>query len=130
MRRLTLLVAFAVAPAGQATETHCLRDILYAEARGESIEHVAGLGQAAIVKASHEKKSLCQLPGVNRRRPKPEEKPYFELIANHLLRNHTTSITRGADHWNTGVRPRLPGKVTRQLGNHVFYTLVAPAEKH
>ncbi len=124
MKRLIPLI---VATSVQAGETECLRDILYAESRNQSVEAVAGLGQAAIVKAEKESKTLCQLKGVSRKLPPPEVRPYFEVIAKQLLKDHSTSITKGADHWNTGTKPQFPGKVTRQIENHVFYVMTAPS---
>lgn len=125
-RFLLLLVLTSPAYAG---EPECLRDILNAESRGETIEGVVGLGQSAIKKANDERSTLCNLKGVKRKQPIKEMAEYYLTLARHIINNPSTSVSKGADHWEVGTRPHLPGKVTRIIGNHVFYTLQPAREK-
>lgn len=107
----------------QANEALCLADILYAEARGESIEGVAAVGQAAIKKAKIEHTTLCKLQGVTRLTPSAVMLEYFTSMASHLLTHPKESISKGASHWERGTKPHLPGTVRRHIGKHIFYEL-------
>lgn len=123
---LLLLVLTSPAYAG---EPECLRDILNAESRGEPIEGVVAVGQSAIKKANNENTSVCDLKGVQRKHPVKEMAEYYLTLARHIINNPSTSVSKGADHWEVGTRPHLPGKVTRIIDNHVFYTLQPTREK-
>lgn len=126
----TIFVTLAIGSIANAkpTQTECLSRILYAESRGQSIEGVVSLGQSAVEKARKEHQTLCTLTGVTRKAPAKELAEYYALLAKQLITNPKTTISRGADHWNTGKKPALPGKVTRQIEGHVLYIMQAKAE--
>lgn len=120
---LTILAALMLSAAAIADEKSCLAATMYAESRSESIEHNVVIGQAAIQKAKKESTTLCRLKGVKKLTPDSKVKPYYEQLASKLIKEKSTHLSKGADHWNQGVKPALPGKVTRQINNHVFYVL-------
>jgi hypothetical protein len=126
-----LIIIFIMSGIGStalASESECLSRILYAESRGQSIEGVISVGQAAVEKARKEHLTLCKLNGVNRKTPIKELAEYYLLLAKHLVLHPSKSVSLGADHWNTGKKPALPGKVTRQIEGHVLYIMQAKAE--
>lgn len=127
---LTILATATISSTAQAkpTQTECLSRILYAESRGQSVEGVVSLGQSAVEKARKEHQTLCTLTGVNRKTPTKELAEYYALLAKQLITTPKTTVSRGADHWNTGKKPALPGKVTRQIEGHVLYIMQAKAE--
>ncbi len=112
-----------------AGEAECLRDIMNAEARGQTFTGVVGIGQAAMAKARVERSTLCKLGGVHRKSPAREMAEYYLTLARHLIAHPSESVSQGADHWNTGKRPAYNGKVTRQLDDHVLYVLAPVKEK-
>ena len=106
----------------QADESRCLASIMYAEARGESVEGAVAVGQAAMNKAEREDATLCGLRGVHKHQPPKTMLEYYLSLARQLLKNPSDSVVKGADHWDSG-KPHMPGKVTRVIGGHTFYTL-------
>lgn len=118
-----LLLMIFVSGQALASDADCLAEILYAEARGQAFEGVVTLGQASIKKADMEKSTLCALKGVHKKSPDKDMLEYYRAISKHLLSNKSTSMSRGADHWDSKAKPHLPGKVTRKIGGHIFYIL-------
>ena len=121
MKTLTLLFLL-LSTTTQADETHCLARIMYAEARGESIEGAIAVGQAAVNRGSP-----CKITGVKRKEPIKSLLEYYQALAKQII-NSKTDIVKGADSWNRGTKPAYRGNVTRQVGEHVFYILKAEAE--
>lgn len=120
--KIIATLLFLSAGIAQADESRCLASILFAEARGESLEGVVAVGQAAINKAKRERTHLCGLKGVHKAQPSTQMFDYYQQLASGLLRNPSNSVVKGADHWDSG-KPHMPGKVTRVIGRHTFYTL-------
>lgn len=106
----------------QGGEKECLSSILYAEARGEPLEGIVAVGQTAISKANREHTTVCGLKGVQRLTPNKNMIDYYVSLAHQLIIKPSTSISRGADHWDVG-RPHMPGYITRHIGHHTFYIL-------
>lgn len=106
----------------RADEAKCLASVMYAEARGESVEGVVAIGQATMAKASREEKTICRLPGVKRLTPPTPVLEYYLALAKQLVKTPKHSVAKGADHWGVG-KPRLPGRITRVIGDHTFYVL-------
>lgn len=122
---LTILATLMLSAAVSADEKSCLAATMYAESRNKSIEHNVVIGQTAIQKAKRESTTLCRLKGVKKLTPDSKVKPYYVQLAHQLLKEKKTHLSKGADHWNQGFKPALPGKITRQIDNHVFYVLDA-----
>lgn len=121
-------VFLAQMPVGHATEADCLSQILYAESRGEPLEGVVAVGQAAINRGKNQGKPICHISGVKRRKPPAQLADIYQGIARHLISKPSNAVAKQADSWNTGSKPRQPGEITRQIGGHVFYVLKAEAE--
>jgi len=121
MKSIYLLIAMSLILAGKAfaDERHCLAKIMYAE--DQSFEGAVAVGQATITRADNQEVSVCQVKGVKRKTlPKPIA-PYYLAVATELLAKPKTSVVGNADSWNAGKKPRLPGKITRVIGNRVYY---------
>ena len=131
MRGAAFLIAVAALSGGKAFagEASCLARILNAESRGESLEGLVATGQAAITRADDQDSNLCEVGGVHRSRPTQTMGQYYLALAKELLAHRSTSVSRGADSWNTGEKPAHPGKITRQIDHHVFYVMSAKGEK-
>ena len=114
------VVVWALAGSVYASEKDCLSSIIFAEARGEPLLGIAGLGQAAITKAAEEKTTLCHLSGVQRMSPDKDIKPYLDAISIELLSKPSTSISRGANRWHSGKDIYQHGKIKRKIGHHTL----------
>lgn len=126
MRNLlwVLLINLVSAPV-LADSTHCLARILYQEARGESIEGVMVLAETAVQLAINLKMTLCTLERSSQVQSRPVPKALqaaFRSMA-RIARSRPRTLSKGSDHWNTGRKPHMRGKIQRIIGNHVFYTL-------
>lgn len=126
---LTILSITSLCSTAHATELDCLTRIIHAESRGEPVEAVAITAQAAINRADDGKFCALIKSGiVNASKLVPTEvKPYFTAIAKAAI-SAKTDISKGANAWNTGTRPRQPGEITRISGKQVFYVLAANPE--
>ena len=126
MLRTLALSLFSI-PLVYASEDECLARILYQESRGESLEGAATLGQAAVELALNMQTTLCKLEksGLvhSKEIPKPL-KPAFTALAT-VSRMHPRLLSKGADHWDTGGRPHMRGKIKRVIGAHTFYQLTS-----
>jgi hypothetical protein len=120
MRLIALLL---ISGSVSANEPACLSRIMHAEAQGESISGVVAIGEAAIELSSAQHTTVCKLKGVHRAEPPAEMKGAYLALSKHLLAKKTGLVSKGADHWDKGATPHLPGKITRRIGGHVFYKL-------
>lgn len=124
MRMILLLLATLPAHAKPVEdEAKCLAQIMWSEARGESVEGVVAIGQATINRANG--KSICSVSGVTRKKPIPAMQDYYRALAKQIL-STKNDIVKGADSWNTGKKPAYKGEVTRIIGGHVFYVMNGP----
>lgn len=114
------VVVWALAGSVSAAEKDCLSSIIFAEARGEPLLGVAGLGQAAITKAAEEKTTLCHLSGVQKKPVDKDVKPYLDAISIELLSHPSTSISQGANRWHSGTDIKSHGKIKRKIGHHTL----------
>jgi hypothetical protein len=121
MKRLILLTALSF-PA-HADEAVCLSKILYAEARGASLEGTMIVGECTLTRAVKQSRSICAVTGVKRRSPPAALTPYYASLSKTLIANPTTHLSKGCDSWNRGTRPHLKGKVTRHADGQVFYVM-------
>ena len=130
MKGLVFLTACALMSGGKAfaDDATCLARILNAESRGESFEGLIATGQAAITRADDQDVNLCDVRGIHRTRPVQSMAQYYLALARELLTHRSTSISKGADSWNTGSKPAHAGTVTRHIDNHTFYILKAKGE--
>ena len=132
MKSIYFLIAAALisgSKAFAADNATCLARIMNAESRGESFEGLVSIGQSAITRAEDTDSNLCDVPGVHRKRPSKSMAEYYLAVARELLAHPSTSVSNGANSWNAGSKPAHPGKVTRQIDNHVFYTIKPRGEK-
>lgn len=112
-----------------ASEADCLSKIIYAETSGHSIEHAVAIGQAAVTKAENDDTNVCQLSGVKRKQPPKAMVEYYRVLSKQLLDKPKTTVSKGADHWNQGTRPKFYGVFKRQFDNQVLYTMAPRGEK-
>jgi hypothetical protein len=105
----------------QQNEINCLKNIIYSESRGESLEGIVALGQATIARSKRTGLSICRINGVTRKRPPERMSSYWNGIAKNILADRQKSIVGHADSWNTGTKPYMSGKVERVIQSHVFY---------
>ncbi len=122
MRRL-LLSLLLVSSASSASEVQCLSRIMFSEAKGESLLGVLAIASASKNRSVRSGVSICKLKGVTSEPIPAELKPHFEALARSTL-NSKKSVVLSADSWNTGTKPHLKGDITRQIGKHVFYTML------
>lgn len=112
-----------------AGESDCLAAIMYGEARGQNFEGVIGLGQSAIKRAENQQTTICKESGVKRVNPVKPLDEYFKFLAAYLIKHPSTSVSRGADSWNTGDKPKQPGQITRKIDDHTLYILATRGEQ-
>ena len=120
MKRLLLLTLMSTA---HADEAMCLSNILYAEARGASIEGTMIVGECTLTRAVKQSRSICAVTGVKRRSPPAALATYYNALSKTLIANPTTRLSKGCDSWNRGTIPHLNGKVTRHADGQVFYVM-------
>lgn len=100
----------------------CLSRVLYAESRGTNLEALAINAKAAINRSD----DVCSL--IKNKKVKAVKKiptaikPYFNSIAKTAI-DTKFDISKGANAWNTGTKPRQPGDITRVAGGQVFYIM-------
>lgn len=121
-----LAVAALSASKAHAGEAECLAQIMSAE--GRTFHGVVTVGQSAVQLAKRQRSSLCKVSGVARKQPIKGMAEYYMALAKHLIRHPSTSMSKGADHWNRGKKPQFAGDVTRQTDGQVFYIL-APVKE-
>ena len=105
----------------QASEIECLANIMFSEARGESVEGVIAVGHASINRSKVSKHTICNLQGVTKRQVPKEVKGSYVALAKSAL--STKSVVGKADSWERGVIPHRAGSITRRIGKHVFYVM-------
>ena len=124
-----LVVAIVSGNKAFAGDVNCLSRIIYAETSGHSIEHAVAIGQAAVTKAEDDEVGICQLRGVKRKQPPNSMLEYYKVLAKQMLDKPKTTVSRGADHWNQGTKPKYQGDIKRQFDNQVLYVMAAKGEK-
>lgn len=105
----------------KASEIECLANIMFSEARGESVEGVIAVGHASINRSKVSKHTICNLKGVTKRQVPKEVKGSYVALAKSAL--STKSVVGKADSWERGVIPHRAGSITRRIGKHVFYQM-------
>lgn len=123
MNKLILIGLLSMPLNANANEVRCLSSILYAESRGESIEGIVAVGQAAIARSKRTDLSICHINGVTRKRPPDRMRSYWYGIARNILVDRKKPIVGAADSWNTGINPSMKGNITRHIGGHVYYVM-------
>lgn len=131
MKSIYFLLAVAALSGSKAfgSEITCLSRIIYAETAGHSLEHAVAIGQAAVTKAEDDDTDICSLRGVKRKQPPNSMLEYYKVLAKQLLEKPKTTVSKGADHWNKGAKPKLHGDIKRQFDNQVLYVLSAKSER-
>lgn len=124
-----LVVAVVSGSKAFASDVNCLSRIIYAETAGHSLEHAVAIGQAAVTKAEDDEVGICQLRGVKRKQPPSSMIEYYKVLAKQLLDKPKTTVSKGADHWNQGTKPKYQGEIKRQFDNQVLYVMTARGEK-
>lgn len=131
--RLSAMALFVVAIVSGskafAGDVNCLSRIIYAETAGHSIEHAVAIGQAAVTKAEDDEVGICQLRGVKRKQPPNSMLEYYKVLAKQLLDKPKTTVSKGADHWNQGTKPKYQGDIKRQFDNQVLYVMAVKGER-
>ena len=125
MKKIMIALTLFLTSNAYANESHCLARILYQESRGESVEGVATLGQTAVQLATNMKITLCKLERSGQVQSKEIPAPLlpaFTALAN-IAMTQPRLLSKGSDHWETGKKPHMPGKIKRVVGAHVFYQL-------
>lgn len=124
MNRAALLAALLSATAAHAdSEALCLSRVMYAEAKGASLEGTMIVGECMVTRAKRQERPICKTTGVKRATPPTSLAPFYVALAGELLSHPSTGLSRGCDSWNRGTRPQLNGRVTRQADGQVFYVL-------
>lgn len=126
---LLLVISLFAGLKAYAGETDCLAAIMYGESLNQNFEGVVGLGQAAITRAENQRTTICKERGVKRVNPVKPLDEYFKFLAGYLIKHPSTTVSRGADSWNTGNKPSQPGQITRKIDDHTLYILAANGEK-
>lgn len=121
MKKWLLLLALS-SPA-QSNEADCLSKVMYAEARGASIEGTMIVGECTLTRAAKQSRSICAITGVKRKSPPAALATYYASLSKTLIDNPTTRLSKGCDSWNRGTRPHLKGRVTRHADGQVFYVM-------
>jgi hypothetical protein len=102
-----------------ADQSDCLSAILHAEAQGEPVTGVIAVAEASVNRASRQKKNVCNITGVQRKRPPKAMESHYKAIASNVLRLGTNTLAKGADSWDR--RLKVNGMITARIGNHTFY---------
>jgi hypothetical protein len=123
MNRLILAAALLATSTASANEAQCLSRVMYAEARGASLEGTMIVGECMITRAKKQERSLCKTTGVKQSTPPRALAGFYLALADALIANPSTALSHGCDSWNRGTRPHLNGRVTRQSDGQVFYVL-------
>lgn len=123
MKRPLILAALLSATTAHANEALCLSRVMYAEARGASLEGTLIVGECMVTRAKHQARSICTTTGVKQATPPRALAGFYLTLAGELLAHPSTGLSRGCDSWNRGTRPHLGGRVTRQADGQVFYVL-------
>lgn len=121
--KFVLTFAFLFPLSAHANEEECLAKVMFAESRGESIEGAIAVGQATVNRAKRTGKTICKLSGVARLTPPRNLLSHYVALAKSVIEGKD-SIVRNSDSWNTGTKPKYPGEVVRQIGEHVFYVML------
>jgi hypothetical protein len=121
-----LLIALTLIPFSthaKCNEVVALSRILFAEAQGESISGVIAIGEASKSRAKRTNKPICNISGVTRKNPPERLKHYWQTFAKSILNDNRKPTIGDADSFNKGKKPNQPGRITRIIQSHVFYTM-------
>lgn len=131
MKSVYFLIAAALLSGGKAfaDEATCLSNVMYAEAKGASLEGTMIVGECMLTRAERQGKSICNTRGVKRHTPHPSLIEYYTALARQLLAHPSRKLSKGCDSWNAGTKPTHQGKVTRQSDGQVFYVMQAKRER-
>ena len=113
----------------QADDVKCLSQVMYGEARGESVAGAVAIGQATKNRANHQYSDICHVEGVHKRQPEKNLTAYYQALAKAVLFDKSPAVVKKSDSWNTGTKPRQNGEVERVIDNHVFYLAKPVVEK-
>jgi spore germination cell wall hydrolase CwlJ-like protein len=119
---LFLAILLMIPGLSKAKDSEHLARIMYGESRGESVEGVVGIGEAAVNRSRRSGVPLHRLMGVHKVKPPKSLLSHYTSLANSVLSSKKFTV-KDADSWNKGKKPHLPGKITRQIGAHVFYVM-------
>lgn len=125
---LLAAAAFSGAKAYAGEET-CLSNIMYAEAKGASLEGTMIVGECMLTRAERQGRSICNTKGVKRHTPPVSLVEYYTALAKQLLAHPSRKLSKGCDSWNAGKKPAHVGKVTRHADGQVFYVMKADRER-
>ena len=131
MKSIYLLLAVAAFSGSKAfaNETTCLSNVMYAEAKGASLEGTMIVGECMLTRAGHQGRSICNTTGVKRHTPPVSLVEYYKALARQLLSHPSRNLSKGCDSWNAGKKPAHVGKVTRHADGQVFYVMQAKRER-
>jgi hypothetical protein len=126
MKLLSILVFLAAA--NVEASSHCkeatnLAKVMYAEAKGASLEGTLVVGECMLNRAENQNRSVCNTDGVKRATPPNTLFDYYVTLAKQLLKAERRPLSKGCDSWNAGVKPNHPGRITRHIDGQVFYVL-------
>lgn len=129
-KSIYLLIAAALFSGSKAyaSEATCLSRVMYAEAKGASLEGTMIVGECTLTRAKNQGRSVCNTVGVKRATPPASMIDYYTVLAKRLLTHPSTELSRGCDSWNAGTKPNHDGKITRHADGQVFYVLRANHE--
>jgi len=113
----------------KADDVKCLSEVMYGEARGESVAGAVAIGQATKNRANHQYSDICHVEGVHKRQPEKSLVAYYQALAKAVLFDKFPAVVKKSDSWNAGTKPQQAGKVERVIDNHVFYVATPIAEK-
>jgi hypothetical protein len=125
VNKLILISLLSLPLNANANEVRCLANILYSESRGESVEGIVAVGQAAVSRSKRTGLSICHINGVTRKRPPDRMRSYWYGIARNILADKQKPIVADADSWvkkgnKLGINHK-DSKIRRIVDGHTFY---------
>ena len=127
MNKVVLILGLSIPFNLSASPTRCITEVLYQEARGANAEEMAMVGNSIINQHTRTNRPICKVTakGYQNKRPPTKERLLYEHIARGIMSGAIPDLTKGADHFNEGKKPRWPGKITRVTKHFVFYRLAS-----
>lgn len=125
-------MAISVAPVQAKQARECLADVIYAEARGESLHGQKAVGEVVVNRVGKTgfASSVC---GVTRQKgqfakpPRVSDKGSYQKalkVADDVLAGNGPKVTSGATYFHTpSVKPSWSHRKQRtgRIGSHIFY---------
>lgn len=126
---MKVLLLIFVAQIASAGEIECITQVIYREARGVSSEEMAMVGHTILNEQKRTGDAVCRIASRNYQRQVPDRitYPLYRHIAHGVISGEVPDLTKGADHFNEGKKPRWAGRITRVTRHFVFYKLEKPA---